>query len=62
MKSEALTLTLIAAVTAVAVWLLAGVHVNLVNVDKYIAWAAAGALIAMVPVAYRSAWKRSSTR
>lgn len=62
MKTEALNTTLIAVATVAAVWLLAGVRFDVTNVDTYIGWASAGALIAMVPMAYRSAWKRLAGR
>lgn len=62
MKTEALTTTLVAVGVAAAVILLAGMRFDLTKVDTLVAWIAAGALIAMAPISYRSAWKRAFGR
>ena len=62
MKTEALTTTLIVVGLAAAVLLLAGLRFDLAKVDTLVAWASAGAIIAMAPVSYRNTWKRVTGR
>lgn len=62
MKTEALTNTLIAVAIVAAVWLVAGLKVDFTKIDRVIGFTTAGALIAMAPMAYRSAWKNLFSR
>jgi len=57
MKTDALTNTLIATALAGAILLLGVGSIDLTKVDSLVAWAAAGATIAMIPVSYRSVKK-----
>lgn len=57
MKNEALTNTLIAVAIVAAVWLVAGLKVDLTNINRVIGFTTAGALLAMAPMAYRASWK-----
>lgn len=58
MKTEALTTTLIALGMALWAVLVAGLRIDLTKIDTLVAWAAAGALVAMAPVAYSGVWKK----
>jgi hypothetical protein len=58
MKNNALTYLLIGAGIPALVWLLAGVRVNLVEVDTLFAWASVTALLVMALVEYRPLLRR----
>lgn len=61
MKSEALYYAVAAAVLAVALGLLVGLHSD-IDVGSILGWATAGVLLAMVPIEYRRAFKRNASR
>ncbi len=57
MKNEALNYSLMGIGVFAAVWLLAGLRIN-VELDTLVGWGTAGALLLMAPITYRAPWKR----